>query len=67
MPIAELDTCFSTMKRIKTFLRRTVFEKHLSALCMLSAGKLESSSNFSEEVTEACVLCKERRMDFTYK
>jgi hypothetical protein len=28
---------------------------------------LKSSSNFSEKVTEAFVLRKERRMDFTYK
>jgi hypothetical protein len=44
-------------------------EKRLSALVVLSVGKnlLESSSNFNEKVIEAFVLCKDRRMDLTYK
>jgi hypothetical protein len=69
MTTAEPDTCFSTMKRIKTFLRSTMPKERLSALVMLIAGKnlLESSSNFSEKVIEAFVLRKERIMDFTYK
>jgi hypothetical protein len=69
MTTAEPERCFSTMKRIKTFLRSTMSEERLSALAVLSEGKdlLESSSNFNEKVTEAFVLRKERRMDFTYK
>jgi hypothetical protein len=44
-------------------------EKRLSALAVLSVGKnlLKSSSNFNEKVIEAFVLCKDRRMDLTYK
>jgi hypothetical protein len=71
MPItvAEPERCFSIMKRIKTFLWSTMSEECLSALGMLSAGKslLELSCSFSEKVTEAFVLHKDRRMDFTYK
>jgi hypothetical protein len=68
MATAELERCFSTMKRIKTFLRSTMSEERLSALAMLSVGKnLLESSNFNEKVTEAFVLLKDRRMDFTYK
>jgi hypothetical protein len=68
MTKAEPETCFSTMKRIKTFLRSTVSEERLSALGMLSVGKnLLESSNFNEKVIEAFVLRKDRRMDFTYK
>jgi hypothetical protein len=63
------ERCFSTMKIIKIFLRSTMSAERLSALAMLSAEKnlLETSSNFNEKVTEAFVVRKERRMDFTYK
>jgi hypothetical protein len=56
MTTAELERCFSTMKRIKTFLRSIMSEERLSVLAMLSAEKnlLESSSNF--KVIEAFVL-----------
>jgi hypothetical protein len=69
MTTAELERCFSTVKRIKIFLWSNMSEERLSALAMLSAGKnlLESSSNFNEKVNEAFVVSKERRMDFTYK
>jgi hypothetical protein len=69
MTTAELERCFSTMKRIKTFLRSTMSEECLSALAMLSTEKnlLEFSSNFNEKVVEAFVFCKERRMHSTYK
>jgi hypothetical protein len=68
MTTAEPETCFSTMKRIKTFLRSTMSEERLSAPAMISEGKnLVESSNFSEKVIEAFVLRKERRMDFTHK
>jgi hypothetical protein len=68
MTTAEPETCFSTMKRIKTFLRSTMSEERLSALAMLSMGKnLLESSNFKEKVIEAFVLRKDSRMDFPYK
>jgi hypothetical protein len=58
----------STVKIIKTFLRSTMSAERLSALAMLSVEKnVLKSSNFNEKVMEAFVLCKVRRMDFTYK
>ncbi|GBM34208.1 hypothetical protein AVEN_60556-1 [Araneus ventricosus] len=36
MTTAEAERCFSTLKRIKTFLRSTMSEDRLSALAMLS-------------------------------
>lgn len=39
MTTSEPERCFSTLKRIKTFLRSTMSEDRLSALGMLSAGK----------------------------
>jgi hypothetical protein len=68
MTTAEPERCFSTMKRIKTFLRKTMSEERLSALAMLSVGKnLNESNNFNEKAIEAFVLRKDRRMDFTYR
>jgi hypothetical protein len=68
MTTAEPERCFSTMKRIKTFLRSTVSEECLSALAMLNVGKnLLESSNFKEKLIEAFVLREDRRMNFTYK
>ena len=39
MTTAEPERCFSTLKRIKTFLRSTMKKERLSALCMLSVEK----------------------------
>ncbi|GBO00777.1 hypothetical protein AVEN_181669-1 [Araneus ventricosus] len=36
MTTAEAERCFSTLKRVKTFLRSTMSEDRLSALPMLS-------------------------------
>jgi hypothetical protein len=37
MTTADPERCFSTIKRIKTFLQSTMSEERLSALAMLSA------------------------------
>ena len=39
MTTVESERCFSTLKRIKTFLRNTMGEERLSALAMLSIEK----------------------------
>jgi hypothetical protein len=39
MTTAEPEHCFSTLKRIKIFLRNTVTNNELSALAMLSINK----------------------------
>ena len=69
MTTAEAERCFSTLKRIKTFLRSTMSEERLSALAMLSIEKslISSTVNFNEQVIDEFARRKERRMEFIYK
>ncbi|VVC40496.1 Ribonuclease H-like domain,HAT, C-terminal dimerisation domain [Cinara cedri] len=52
MTTAEAEKSFSTVKRIKTFLRNSMTEDRLTALAMLSIKKrmINNISNFNEEV-----------------
>ncbi|CAG9832487.1 unnamed protein product [Diabrotica balteata] len=45
MTTAEAERCFSTLKRIKTFLRSTMGQDRLTALAMLSIEKKNDSRN----------------------
>ncbi|KAJ8912042.1 hypothetical protein NQ315_000535 [Exocentrus adspersus] len=69
MTTSEAESCFSMLKRIKTFLRNTMKEERLSALGMLSAKKhfVSAIENFNNEVIENFATKKERRMDFIYR
>ena len=39
MTFCEAERCFSTLKRVKTFLRKTLCDDRLNVLAMLSAEK----------------------------
>lgn len=71
MPIttAEAERCFSTLKRVKTFLRSTMGENRLAALAMLSIekGMITEIPNFNELVIEEFISKKNRRADFQFK
>lgn len=69
MTTAEAERCFSTLKRIKTFLRSTMATERLSALAMLSieSAMVTESKNFNEAVINNFVTSKSRRMDFIFK
>ena len=69
MTTAEAERCFSTLKRIKTFLRSTMIEERLTALAMLSIEKsmISNMHNFNESVIDLFASKKERRMDFSYQ
>ncbi|KAE9522096.1 hypothetical protein AGLY_017515 [Aphis glycines] len=69
MSTAESERCFSTLKRIKTFLRNTIHQERLSALAMLSIEKnlIMNIPDFNNKVIELFASSKERRLDFTYK
>ena len=69
MTTAEAERSFSTLKRIKTFLRSTMNEDRLSALAMLSIEKemVHNLPDFNERVIDGFAHKKERRMDFLYK
>ena len=69
MTTAEPERCFSTLKRIKTFLRSTMKNERLSALCMLSVEKsmIAGIADFNEKVIDHFASAKNRRVAFVYK
>lgn len=69
MTTAEPERCFSTLKRVKSFLRSTMTQERLAALAMLSTEKemIENIINFNDKVINKFSSCKERRMDFMFK
>lgn len=66
MTTSEAERCFSTLKRVKTFLRSTMGEDRLTALAMLSIEKqvISDMCDFNERVIDRFAQRKERRMDF---
>ena len=70
MTTSEAERCFSTLKRIKTFVRNTMSQERLSALAMLSVEKDFINyfiSDFNKKVIEKFAHSKERRKDFLFK
>ena len=69
MTSVEAERTFSTLKRIKTYLRNTMGQSRLNCLSVISIGRdlLKNCTNFKEEVMEKFINQKERRMNFTYK
>lgn len=69
MTTAEAERCFSTLKRIKTFLRNSMSQDRLSALAMLSIEKdlIMDIPDFNQKVIDKFAQNKERRMDFLFK
>ena len=65
----EAERTFSTLKRIKTYLRNTIGQSRLNSLSVISIGRdlISNCSGFSNEVMERFINKKERRMDFHYK
>ncbi|KAK0136743.1 Zinc finger MYM-type protein 1 [Merluccius polli] len=69
MTTAESERCFSTLKRIKTFLRNTMAQDRLNALAMLSIEKrlTQEIPDFNRLVIEKFAHMKDRRAKFLYK
>ena len=69
MTTAEAERCFSTLKRVKTFLRNTMTQERLNALAMLSMEKklVTDMIDFNQRVIEKFANLKERRAKFLYK
>ncbi|XP_073323342.1 zinc finger MYM-type protein 1-like [Pagrus major] len=69
MTTAESERCFSTLKRIKTFLRNTMSQDRLNALAMLSMEKklVKTIPDFNHRVIEKFASLKDRRAKFMYK
>ncbi|KAI2646644.1 Zinc finger MYM-type protein 1 [Labeo rohita] len=69
MTTAETERCFSTLKRIKTFLRNSMTQERLNALAMLSIEKrlVTEMTDFNQKVIEKFASQKERRAKFVFK
>ncbi|KAL1276105.1 hypothetical protein QQF64_035728 [Cirrhinus molitorella] len=69
MTTGEAERCFSTLKRIKTFLRNSMTQERLNALAMLSIEKrlVTEMNDFNQKVIEKFASQKERRATFIFK
>ena len=69
MTTAESERCFSSLKRIKTFLRSSIMQDCLSALAMLSTERkpVRDTPDLNKRVIEKSAMQKERRAKFLYK
>ena len=69
MTTAESERCFSTLKRIKTFLRYSMTQDCLNALAMVSMEKklVRDIPDFNKRVIERFATQKDRRAKFLYK
>ena len=69
MSTAKSERCFSTLKRIKTFLRNAMAQDRLNALAMLSIEKklTRDIPDFNKRVIEKFASQKDRRAKFLYK
>ena len=69
MTSSEAERCFSTLKRIKTFLRNSMSQERLNALAMLSIERdlINEIRDFNYQVIDKFAHQKERRMDFLFK
>ena len=65
----KAERCFSTLKRVKTFLRNTMSEDRVDALVMLSIEKnlFRDSIDFNQNVIEVFAQLKNRRAKFLFK
>ena len=68
MSSCEAERCFSTLKKVKTFLRNTMSEDRLNALAMLSKEKrlIRESINFNNSVVDKFANLKNKRANFLF-
>lgn len=66
---AESERCFSTLKRIKTFLRNTMGQDRLNALaaCSIHKDVISTIPNFNTRVIDLFAHRKDRRAQLLYK
>ena len=69
MTTAESERSFSTLKRIKTFLRNTMLNERLNALAVLSIEKqmISEMKNFNNTVIDVFATSKNRRLELIFK
>ena len=69
MTSVEAKRTFSTLKRIKIFMRNTMGQSSLNSLSLISicSDLLKNCTSFKEEVMEKFINQKERIMNFCFK
>nr|CAH7732336.1 unnamed protein product [Callosobruchus chinensis] len=69
MTTAEAERCFSTLKRVKSFLRNTMDNDRLNALAMMSINRslVEDIDHFEDKVMGKFICMKDRRANFTFE
>lgn len=69
MTTVETERSFSTLNRIKTFLRNSMGNERLNALAMLSIEKkmIQAIPDFNKRVIEEFAANKNRRIELLYK
>uniref|UniRef100_H3B3J6 DUF4371 domain-containing protein n=1 Tax=Latimeria chalumnae TaxID=7897 RepID=H3B3J6_LATCH len=69
MTAVESERCFSTLKRITTFLRNSMNQDRLNALAMLSMEKqlIQEIPDFNKRTIEKFADLKDHRAKFLYK
>ena len=69
MSSSEAERCFSTLKRVKTFLRNSMCDDRLNSLAMLSIEKrfIREKTDFNQRVIEMFAHLKDRRAKFLFK
>ena len=69
MTTVEPERCFSTLKRVKTFLGSTMTQETLNALAMISIQKISINNmpGLNEKVIDLFAQNKNRRMDSLFK
>ena len=66
---ADSERSFSTMKRIKSFLRNTMLQNRLNSLACLSIHKeyISKSRDYNNKVMNIFAQIKDRRADYLHK
>ena len=69
MTTAESECCFSTLKRIKTFLCSTTETDRLSALGMLSMADnmIAELNDFNNKINDHFAPAKSRQIELIYR
>ena len=69
MTTVEPERCFSTLKRVKTFLGSTMTQERLNALATISIQKIfiNNMPGLNEKVIDLFAQNKNRRMDSLFK
>lgn len=62
--VATAERSFSTLRRVKTWLRSRMTEDRLSNLCLINAHREIDMYNYIDEILDIFAKTKNRRLEF---